>query len=254
MHRFNRAMAGSLTLAMALAACSGGSSSLPSAGSSSPTSQALNNTNPTSTAQAVAVPMTRGRLAFTDAGRRGASSPVSVAIVLNYNHEAQLDAFIAAQSGPRGGHQFLSPAAFNAYYAPTAQQEQAVLTALQQAGFTITKRYSNRTLIDATATSSTVEHFFNTEMHNVNQGKYGLRFANLKPATIPSSIAQYVHTASLSNVVIAETQVTQDGGVTHPQINVQPGTKPAGGSPSQELPEAMRTMATGCSGQLLLNP
>jgi len=198
--------------------------------------------------------MTRGRLAYSDAGRRGASSPVTVAIVLNYNHQAELDAFIAQQSGAHGGHQFLTPAAFNAYYAPTAQQEQAVLTALQQAGFTITKRYSNRTVIDASAPSATVEHFFSTEMHNVNQGKYGLRFANLKPATIPSSIAQYVHTASLSNVVIAETQVDQDGGVTRSQINVQPGTKPAGGSPGKELPEAMRTMASGCSGQLLLNP
>ncbi len=256
MQSLNRAVAGSLVLAMALAACSGGSSSLPSAGSgSSPTApQALNDNNPRSTAQAISVPMTHGRLSYSDAGRRSATSPVSVAIVLNYNHQAELDQFIATQSGPHGGHQFLTPAAFNSYYAPTAQQEQAVMTALQQAGFTVTKRYANRTVIDASAPTASVERFFKTEMHNVNQGKYGLRFANLKPATVPSSIAQYVHTASLSNVVIAQTQVDQDGGVTHSQINVQPGSKQTGGSPSEELPAAMRTMATGCSGQLLLNP
>ncbi len=253
MQRLHRAVAGSLVLALALAACSGGKSSLPSVNSSSTGPQVETN-NPQSTAQAISIPMTRGRLAFSDAGRRAPTAPVSVAIVLNYNHQAELDSFIAAQSGRNGGHQFLSPAAFNAYYAPTAQQEQAVVAALQKAGFTITKRYPNRTIVDAKAPSATVERFFSTEMHNVNQGKYGQRFANLKPATIPASIAQYVHTASLSNVVIARTQVDQDGVVTRPNITVQPGSKQTGGSPSEELPAAMRTMASGCSGQLLLNP
>ncbi len=255
MHTVHRAVASSLILALALAACSGGggNSSLPSAGSS-PVSPQGSNINPPSRAQAISVPMTRGRLAFSDAGRRAATAPVSIAVVLNYNHQAELDAFIAAHSGPNGGHAFLTPAQFNASYAPTAQQEQAVVTALQQAGFTITKRYSNRTVIDAAAPTATVERFFSTEMHTVNQGKYGQRFANLKPATVPSSISQYIRTVSLSNVVIAETQVEQDGGLTRSHITVTPGTKPAGGSPSHELPEAMRTMASGCSGQLLLNP
>ena len=65
------------------------------------------------------------------------------------------------------------------------QQEQAVVDALQKGGFAVTKRYSNRTVIDATAPSATVERFFATEMHTVNQGKYGQRFANLKAATVP---------------------------------------------------------------------
>ena len=62
---------------------------------------------------------------------------------------------------------------------------------LQRAGFTVTQRFANRTIVDATAPSSTVEGFFATEMHTVQQGKYGTRFANLKPATVPASIASY---------------------------------------------------------------
>ena len=251
MHEVRRALAGSIVLAFALAACSGGKSSLPSLDSSSETPQSL--TNAASQAPAISVPMTHGKLAYSDAGRRAASAPVTVAITLNYNHQDQLDQFIAAQSGPHGAHAFLTPAQFNATYAPTVQQEQAVVTALKQAGFTVTKRYPNRTVIDATAPSAAVEQFFSTQMHNVNQGKYGQRFANLTPATVPSSIAQYVRTASLSNVVIAQTQVDAGGSVTRPYIQVRPGSKPAGGTASQESTAAMQTMAT-CTGQLLLNP
>jgi hypothetical protein len=46
-------------------------------------------------------------------------------------------------------------------------------------------------------------------MHTVQQGKYGQRFANLKAATVPATIASFVSTVSLSNVVIAETKIEQ---------------------------------------------
>ena len=43
----------------------------------------------------------------------------------------------------------------------------------------------------------------------MQQGKYGQRFANLKAATVPTTIASFVSTVSLSNVVVAETKVEQ---------------------------------------------
>jgi hypothetical protein len=255
MHTTQRALAGSLVLALGIAACSGGSSSLPGVGSSSATTPNGLTQTTTRSIPAISVPETHGRLAFTDAGRRAANAPVTVAIVLKYNNQAQLDQFVAAQSGPNGGHQWLTPAEFASEYAPTPQQEQAVVSDLQRAGFTVTKTYANRTVIDASAPSATVERYFSTEMHNVNQGAYGTRFANLKPATVPSTISPYVLTASLSNVVIARTQVDQDGGVIHDPHNLsitmkkqrQPGN-------SGEADASMRVMASGCSGQLLLNP
>ncbi|HTU69407.1 MAG TPA: protease pro-enzyme activation domain-containing protein [Candidatus Baltobacteraceae bacterium] len=202
----------------------------------------------------ISIPKTYGSLAYTDLGRRAATAPVSVAILLRYNNQSALDQFVASASGPHGSHQFLTPAEFNSEFAPTVQQEQAVITALQNAGFTITHTYANRTMVDASAPSSVVEKFFSTQMHTVSQGKYGQRFANLTAATVPSSIAQYVNTASLSDVVIAETKVAQDGGAIN-QSPSAPGLKPMGGTPAgQEAPATMRTLATGCTGQLLLNP
>jgi subtilase family serine protease len=196
---------------------------------------------------AITTPLTHGALAYADVGRRNANAPVNVTIVLKYNNQAQLDQFVAAASDPHAGsyRHFLTPSQFNARFAPTVQQEEAVVSDLTRAGFTITKRYPNRTIIDATARTSAVERYFGTEMHNVQQGRYGERYANLKPATIPASIAQYVRTASLSNVVIAR-----------PMVNSipDPGLKPnLGGLPGVENP-MLRATATTCSGQLLLNP
>ena len=61
-------------------------------------------------------------------------------------------------------------------------------------------------------------------------------------------------TASLSNLVIAETKVEQEGGPIH-QYPAIPGLKQTGVQPAgQEAPAGMRIMASGCTGQLLLNP
>lgn len=136
-------------------------------------------------------------------------------LVLNYNHQADLDRFVERQGGPHGAHHFLTRAEFNSRYAPTPQQERAVLKALTRAGFTVTQRFSNRTIVDATAPSRAVERFFATRMHTVDQGKYGRRFAPATRATIPASIASFVRTASLSNIVIARPMI-DDSSVQSP--------------------------------------
>src|SRR5579862_1389792 len=144
-----QALAGTIVLAMSLSACGGGggSSALPNLAQT----QSLNSSN---TPQ-ISVPMTRGALAFADMGHRAANSPVSIAVVLKYNNQEQLDALIASQSGPNGTHAWLTPQQFAAQFGPTPAQEQAVVNELQRAGFTVTQRYANRTVIDATAPSAT---------------------------------------------------------------------------------------------------
>ena len=167
MHISHRVLAGCVVLVMSLTACGGGSSSIPGTGANglTPQSQSAPST------PLISVPQTSGALAFTDLGRRLSNSPVSITMTLRYNNQAQLDQFVAAQSGPGGSHQFLTPAQFNSMYAPTAQQEQAVVNALQAAGFTVTHRYSNRTVVDASAPSSVVENFFSTEIHRRATGQ-----------------------------------------------------------------------------------
>jgi cell division septation protein DedD len=252
---------------MTLTACGGHSSSpLPSTAGdgASGDSAARNATTASSTAALtqsplIAVPKTFGALAFTDAGRRAPTAPVDVVLTLRYNNQAELDQFVADVNNPHSGmyRQFLTPQEFNERFAPTAEQEQSVISALQGAGFTVTKRYPNRTLINATAPSSAVERFFSTEMHTVNQAKFGMRFANMKPATLPASISSIVRTATLDNVVRVQTVVDQEGGLIHKGRQLSPGLKVTGKMPaSREAKASMRVhpMAGSCSGQLLLNP
>jgi cell division septation protein DedD len=261
----SRALASAICLTFALSACGGHPSSLlPSTDSGT---DAISRSTPSTTTAAltpggaivpsISVPKLYGPLAFTDAGRRAPNAPVTVSLVLNYNNQAELDRFVAEVSAPRPGPKgFLTPAEFAARFGPTPQQEQSVVQALQSAGFTVTQRYPNRTVVDATAPSSTVERFFSTEMHTVQQGKYGTRFTNVRGATMPESIASLVHTASLSNLVMVRTVVDQTGGPLKKQI--EPGEKVVGHSAAgREAPVSERVAIkpnAGCSGQLLLNP
>ena len=213
MQRSTRAMASALGLTLALTACGGHVSSLPEI------SGAGAGTTPSATSSSLSdkpltsIPKLYGELAYTDAGRRPAKAPVRISLTLRYNHQAELDRLVANLNAPglSPHRHFLSAKEFNAYYAPTEQQEGSVVRALQRAGFTITKRYANRTIVDAKARSSIVEQFFSTEIHNVHQGKHGERYTNLKPATVPRSIASYVRDLSLNNLIVVRTLVDQEG-------------------------------------------
>jgi kumamolisin len=157
------------------------------------------------------IPKLSGELAYTDVGRRPANSPVRVSLTLRYNHQAELDRFVATISAPHSHSQrFLTRKEFDSRYAPTPAQERRVVQALRRAGFTIVQRFSNRTVIDATGRSAVVERFFSTEIHNVDQGKYGERYTNLAPATVPRDIAPLVRDISLNNVIVVRTVAQPD--------------------------------------------
>jgi subtilase family serine protease len=211
--RSSRVIASALGLTLTLTACGGHSSSpLPAA------FNGANDANSASSSRAAAavissVPHLTGDLAFTDAGRRAADAPVNVTLTLAYNHQQELDQFVANVSDPHSGmyRHFMTPEQFNNYYAPTAQQEETVVRSLVAAGFTVTQRYANKTLVDATAPSAAVEHFFATEIHSVNQGKYGARYTNVKPVTLPAALGSIVRDVSVNNLVVVRTLVDQEG-------------------------------------------
>jgi hypothetical protein len=146
-----------------------------------------------------------------DLGRKNPVSMVHVSLLLNYNHQSELDQLVQNQGSRRSPlyHRFLTASQFNNYFAPTPAQEQRVLFALKAAGFTITHRYPNRTLIDAQAPSIFVERFFTTEIHSVVQYRgaksLGTHYTNVRPVQLPSSIADIVKTASVNDLIIAHT-------------------------------------------------
>ncbi|MBV8066518.1 MAG: hypothetical protein JO113_00975, partial [Candidatus Eremiobacteraeota bacterium] len=209
-------------LAFVLTACGGQSFSLPGMQAGSGTTGAESSVRSATPGKAlVSTPKLFGDLAYTDVGRRPANAPVRVSLTLRYNHQAELDRLVAALSQPHSKRHFLTAREFDDYYAPTRLQEERVVRALQRAGFTIVKRYSNRTIVDATARTSIVERFFSTEIHTVQQGKHGERYTNVAPATVPREIEPLVRDVSLNNLIVVRTVAEQDGtesGRTAPQF------------------------------------
>lgn len=213
MRRLSRVIASTLGLTLTLTACGGQNASLPSTFANNGGSTESSVRTATPGKPLVSVPKLYGDLAYTNAGRRAPNAPVRVSLTLRYNHQAELDRFVATISDSHSSahRQFLTAKQFTDRFAPTEPQERRVVRELERAGFTIVKRYPNRTIVDATARTSTVEHFFSTEIHTVHQEKHGARYTNVTAAVVPSSIASLVRDVSLNNLVVVRTVAEQSG-------------------------------------------
>ncbi|HEV3091674.1 MAG TPA: S53 family peptidase [Candidatus Cybelea sp.] len=156
---------GVAAIAAGLSACSGSGTNLPASGGS-----------------------------MQDLGRAGATTRVDLAVVLKYHQEAQLDRLIEAQGTPGSSqfHHFLTPAQFARTYGPTQADYDATIAALRGAGFTITHTFANRTVIDAGAPAPVAERLFSTEIHNVRLADGERRYTNVRPESIPASLAPTV--------------------------------------------------------------
>ena len=213
-----RAVASLLVMGMALSACGGhGSSVVPSASSGA---QSNSGSLAPQVAQIATPPRSSGIFAFSDKGARSENAPMHVTVTLQYNHQAELDQLVRDQSNPASPmyHHYLSNEAFNAYYAPTAQQEGAVVAELRAQGFTVTNEYANRTIIDADAPTGTVERTFHTQIHDVSQGRFGTRFVNTEPAQLPDKLTGLVKDVTLNNLIVA--RPVQQRRSTHSNVAV----------------------------------
>jgi len=136
-----------------------------------------------------------------DLGPLGAATPVRIAVLVRYQHEAELEQLVAAQADPSSPmyHRFLSQAGFRSYFSATASEYALTVSALRRAGFTIASEYDNRTLVDAIAPAFTVERTFATQLHRVTQPGGGVGYANVGPATIPATMPYVKGIAGLDN-------------------------------------------------------
>jgi kumamolisin len=142
-----------------------------------------------------------------DLGRAQPTLPVSIAVTLNYRHAAELDRLVQLQSDPGSPlyQRYLTDEQFDAYFAPTSADYERTATALQRAGFQITQRFSNRTVIDAAAPASVAERYFSTEIHRVVQAGVGVRYANAQPAQLPAELRGIVvAVAGLNDLAVVQ--------------------------------------------------
>ena len=135
-------------------------------------------------------------------GNAPASAPVRLAVTLKPQNAAAEQAALRAmyQPGSATFHQFLSPAQWEAAYAPTAAQVSAVTSYLSGNGFTGVSVQGDRLLISATGTVRDAEKAFNTTIGNYVMPNGSTFRANIGGAQVPSSLSGIVQAViGLSN-------------------------------------------------------
>ncbi len=128
-----------------------------------------------------------------DLGRAPTSERHRVVVSLDVRDREGLEAFLADVQDPSSPRyrQFLSQADFDALYAPTPAQEEAVVDHLRGAGLRVTERFPNRLLVGAVGSVAALERAFGVEMHSVQRA--GKRhYAAVDEPSLPAEMASYV--------------------------------------------------------------
>lgn len=117
----------------------------------------------------------------TDQGALAPSQTLTVRIGLQMQHADQLKSLVAS-----GGQ--IDPGTFNATYAPSASQVNAVTSYLSSQGFSNVTVEPDNVLISATGTAAQASKAFNTTLHSFSQNGATV-YANVSPAYVPSALA-----------------------------------------------------------------
>jgi hypothetical protein len=100
--------------------------------------------------------------------------------------------------GPRSGNEATN---VQLVLLPSTRNEQTVVAALRARGFTVTQTFENHLVVDAQAPAAVVSSVFATSIHNISQGRFGIRHMPTRPVTIPADLAPYISGVLLDNVV-----------------------------------------------------
>src|SRR5436305_9217975 len=105
-----------------------------------------------------------------DLGRAPGAERHRVVVSLDVRDRDGLEAFLADVQDPASPRyrQFLSQAEFDALYAPTEAQEQAVVDHLRGAGLRVTERFPNRLLVGAAGGVAAAQRAFVLELHSLH--------------------------------------------------------------------------------------
>ncbi len=143
-----------------------------------------------------------------DLGRLAATTPVKIALVLRYRHLSELRDLVRRQSDPHSAlyRHYVNEAQWDAYFAPAPDAVAAARRALAAAGFRLEPSRPKQGLLMASAPAATVERYFGTEMHAFAQPSHGVRYANVRPASLPAAIRPYAErVAGLNSFVFDAT-------------------------------------------------
>ncbi len=117
-------------------------------------------------------------------------------------HMAEEEQFIKelTTKGSPNFHKFLTLEQWNARYAPSVEDEQAVVDWAQSVGLTVTKRYSDRLIVDVEGTAGTIEKAFGVTINNYQVGNE-VDFSNDRDPVIPGNLTGILtFVTGLSNI------------------------------------------------------
>ncbi len=101
-------------------------------------------------------------------------------------------------------HQYLSEAEWDARFAPSPEDEQAVVNWAQSQGLTVTQRYSNRLLVDVEAPVEVINKALAVEINSYQIGSNSGYFANDRDPSVPAALASVIQCIlGLNNIEVA---------------------------------------------------
>jgi len=123
-------------------------------------------------------------------------------ITLQPPHPAAEEEFLRQLQDPASPnfHKYLSQSEWNERFAPSAKDEQAVVTWAQSQGLTITQRYPNRLLVDVEATVAVIEKAFAVTINSYQIGNETY-VSNDRAPSLPAALGNLTHSVmGLNNI------------------------------------------------------
>jgi Pro-kumamolisin, activation domain/Bacterial Ig-like domain (group 3) len=117
-------------------------------------------------------------------------------------HMAEEEQFIKelVTKGSPNFHKFLTLEQWNERYAPSVEDEQAVVDWAQSVGLTVTKRYSDRLIVSVEGSVGTIENAFGVTINNYKVGDE-VDFSNDRDPVIPAKLSGILtFVTGLSNI------------------------------------------------------
>ncbi len=144
-------------------------------------------------------------------------------------------------------HQYLSEAEWNQRFAPSAEDEAAVVAWAQSQGLTITQRFPNRLLVDVEAPAAVIERALNVSLNSYQIGEESY-FSNDRDPSIPASLNGVVHAVlGLNNIEVARSRSGKQQEEAWPVYSPGPthalGPHLQGDGDPKQLPAAMQAKA-----------
>jgi len=156
-------------------------------------------------------------------GRYNPDSKLRLTLGLNPPKLAEEEKFLADlqdKSSPNF-HKYLTAAQWNARFAPSEADEQAVVDWLNANGLTVTKRYANRLIVNAEGPTQVVEKAFAMQINSYKVGAT-TEFSNDRDPVIPAHLVGILHSVGGLNS-IQRGHAPREGNIQQQSASYSPG-------------------------------